>query len=193
VTLDTQPLDRFLDDVASERVAPAGGTATAVSGALGASLCEMACIHTLGTDPAPADLADVREDLRAERAHLLDLAAADAAVVDDLFAAADGPDDTTTKRAVGVPFTTAESCLTVLELASRVTADATRTAVADAATGVLLIDAAFRASVRTARHSLNRVTDPRFAVAIENRIVAAESRADDARDRAMRHVDVADR
>jgi formiminotetrahydrofolate cyclodeaminase len=183
VTLDTRALDRFLDDVASARVAPAGGTGAAVAGALGTALCEMVCVHS--ADTTGGTLADVRDDLRTERDHLSDLAAADAAVVDDLFAAADGPDEAGLKRATGVPITTAEACLTVLELAVDVTERGSPTAVADAVTGVLLVDAALHASLRTARHNLDRIADPSFVAVIEERTAEIEVRADDARDRAM--------
>ena len=180
--LDTRALDRFLDDVASARVTPAGGTGAAVAGAVGTALCEMVCVHTAD---AAGTLADVRDDLRAERDHLRDLAAADAAVVDDLFASDGDPGESGLKRATGVPLTTAEACLTVLELAVEVTARGTPTAVADAATGVLLVDAALRASLRTARHNLHRIEDSAFVARIEERAAEIEVRADDARDRAM--------
>ena len=183
MTLDTRALDRFLDDVASARVAPAGGTGAAVAAALGTALCEMVCVHT--ADASGGALADVRDDLRTERDHLRDLAAADAAVVDDLFAGGDTADDAGRKRATGVPLTTAEASLTVLELADDVTARGTPTAVADAVTGVLLVDAALRASLRTARHNLDRIADPAFVARVEERTAEIEARADDARDRAM--------
>ncbi|WP_144900770.1 cyclodeaminase/cyclohydrolase family protein [Halobellus captivus] len=59
--IDEAPIGTFLDDVASERVTPAGGTVVAVSAAMGAALCEMACIHTVaarGSDADDPDLTD---------------------------------------------------------------------------------------------------------------------------------------
>ncbi|WP_348533021.1 cyclodeaminase/cyclohydrolase family protein [Halolamina sediminis] len=47
--------ERFLADVASDRAAPAGVSAAAVTGALGAALCEMACIHTLEVTASSSD------------------------------------------------------------------------------------------------------------------------------------------
>lgn len=185
-----QALDRFLTDIASENVAPAGGTATAVVGAVGASLCEMVCIHTIESDTT-AGLADVRDDLHRERGHLLDLAEADASVVDDLFGGTDGtPDKSGQKRAIGVPLTIAESCLVVLELAVDVTATGTRTAVADAATGVMLTDASLRAALFTVRSTLDHVADASFTAEMERRLDEIEGHADDARSRALGHVEV---
>jgi formiminotetrahydrofolate cyclodeaminase len=191
VSFDRQAIDRFLSDIASENVTPAGGTGTAVVGAVGASLCEMVCLHT---DPADAgsaaDLAGIGEDLRRQRGHLLDLAAADARVVDDLFAGEEGdPDESGVRRAIGVPLTVAESCLTVLELAVDVTAAGPRAAVADAATGVVLTHAALRAALLTAERNLHRSADPEFVAGIERRVTELEERATAARDRAMRHAE----
>lgn len=184
-----QAIDRFLSEIASENVAPAGGTATAVVGAIGTSLCEMVCIHTVESD-AKSELAGVREDLRRQRGHLLDLAEADASVVDDLFAGAGGEtDESGMKRAIGVPLTIAESCLAVLELAVEVTATGNRTAVADAATGVVLTHAALGAALVAVRSNLGRISDPSFVSEIELRVAEIEDRADDARDRALQRAD----
>ncbi|WP_435066651.1 cyclodeaminase/cyclohydrolase family protein [Haloplanus sp. C73] len=189
MTSNRPAIERFLGDIASEHVAPAGGTATAVVGAVGASLCEMVCIHTAESDAA-TELADVRADLSTERGHLLDLAEADATLVDDLFGGAAGaPDDADIERAVGVPLAIAESCLTVLELAGDVTATGAPTALADAATGVTLTHAALQAALFTARRNLDRLDDTSFVDETERRLAELEVRADDTRDRAMRHVE----
>ncbi|MBS3787505.1 cyclodeaminase/cyclohydrolase family protein, partial [Candidatus Bipolaricaulota bacterium] len=46
----TQQLDAFLNDLASSRPAPGGGSAAAVAGALGAALSSMVANLTLGKD-----------------------------------------------------------------------------------------------------------------------------------------------
>ena len=79
----TQPIDEFLSGIASRRVTPAGGSASAVSGAIGASLCEMVCLHTVekaGDDAVSQELVEAGETLRTQRDGLLTLADADAAV-----------------------------------------------------------------------------------------------------------------
>jgi formiminotetrahydrofolate cyclodeaminase len=188
-----QTLDEFLSGIASKRVTPAGGTATAVVGAMGATLCEMVCIHTLGNDEVgvrAADLTGVRDELRRERAHLLGLAEADARVVDDLFpTSGDEFDQSTLKQSIGVPLAIAEACLNVLRLATEVTEKGTGNAVADAGTGVVLAHSALRAAVFTARSNVERVSDPSFVAEIERRTTEIEAAADDAYDRAMEHVE----
>ena len=84
MTVADRTIGEFLNDIASENVTPAGGTAAAIGGATGAALCETVCIHTIERD-GPADgkteLAEIRTDLGTQRAHLLDLAERDAEVV----------------------------------------------------------------------------------------------------------------
>lgn len=51
---DDAPLGELLDATASGAVTPAGGTTAAVTGATGATLCKMVCIHTVDVDgPRP--------------------------------------------------------------------------------------------------------------------------------------------
>jgi formiminotetrahydrofolate cyclodeaminase len=188
-----QSLDGFLSGVASNRVAPAGGTATAVVGALGAALCEMVCIHTVengDSGAAATGLADVRDDLHRQRGHLLGLADTDGRVVDELFGADSGVvDQSDVKRSIGVPLTIADACLNVLELATDVTETGTRNAVADAATGVILTRSALRAAVFTVRRNVDQVSDSSFVEDVERDVAELEKRADEASERAIRNVE----
>lgn len=168
-------IDEFLSDVASSAVTPAGGTAAAVVGATGAALCEMVCVHTVAKDDHPAALADVRDDLHATRATLLDLADRDAEAVDALLAASDGSAATAAKRATGVPLAIAEACLTVVENAVVVTELGTPNAVPDAATGAFLARGALDAAVFTVRYNARRIEDPAFAEEMAERTADVEA------------------
>ncbi|GAA0516681.1 formiminotetrahydrofolate cyclodeaminase [Halorubrum aquaticum] len=189
----TSPIDEFLASVASKRVAPAGGTVAAVAGAMGASLCEMVCIHTLENDEyaaVSAETADLREEFRRRRGRLLDLAAADATVVEESFSEAAGElERSDRKRSVGVPLAIADACGAVLESAVTVIETGNRNAVADAATGAFLVDAALRSALFTARENLSLVSDPSSLEETERRLDGIESRADDARERAAARLD----
>jgi formiminotetrahydrofolate cyclodeaminase len=173
-------------------VAPAGGTAAAVVGAVGASLCEMVCTHTVNRDEsvaAAADPIDHRDTLRRQRDHLLDLAETDAAVIDGLFPSSGSEaGQSGLKRSTGVPLTIARACLNVLEVARDVTETGTRNTLVDAGVGVFLVHSALRASVFTARHNLDRVPDPAFVGKIERRTAEIEQQADRARDQAVANV-----
>jgi formiminotetrahydrofolate cyclodeaminase len=188
-----QTLDGFLSRIASEQVTPAGGTASAVVGAVGAALCEMVCIHTIGKDEYEAvegDLLDARDDLRRERGHLLGLADTDARVIADLFPASGNEvDQSGLKQSIGVPLTTADACLNVLEIATAVTETGTRTAVADAGTGVFLARSALRASIFTARRNTDQVTDPSFVGDVERRATEIEEASEAAYERIMETIE----
>jgi len=187
----TEAIDGFLEDIASERVTPAGGTATAVVGAVGAALCEMVCLHADGDGAeGAAALAEAREDLRSQRSHLLTLAEADADLLDELFPGSDGPpEQSLRKRSIGIPLTTAKSCLTVVELAAVVTANARGEAVADGAMGAMHAHAALGASVFTVRYNLAEISDPKFADSVAARANELESAGGDAVQRVLDSVD----
>lgn len=188
-----QTVDEFLSEVASERVAPAGGTATAVVGALGAALCEMVCIHTVENDDGGVEttaLVEVRDDLHRQRGHLLQLADTDGRLVEELFGGDSGDvEQPEVKRSIGVPLTIADACLNVLELATDVTETGNRNAVADAATGVILTRSALRAAVFTVRSNVDQVSDASFVEDVERDVEEIESRGDDAYERAMHNVE----
>lgn len=187
----TRGVDEFLEEVASDRVTPAGGTATAVVGATGAALCELVCVHAAGRDAdAAVTLAETREDLRTQRSHLLDLAEADAGVVEAMFVESDGPPgQRLVKRSIGVPLTTADACLSVVELAEVVTANARGESIADAAMGTMHAHTALRASVFTVRYNLTHVSDGRFADSVAARATALEEAAAAASERVLAEFD----
>ena len=179
-----QSLGSFLDEVASERVAPAGGTAIATTGAMGAALCEMVCIHTLAArDTDARSLPALRSDLERQRRSLLALAAQDAAVVDELFGGdGEGPSERLSKRAVGIPLAVAESCLRVLEIAERVIEQGRGGVVADARIGASLAAAALRAALWMVRGNLDALSAPSFAADVADRADAIERAAADVAD-----------
>lgn len=207
MTYDDVPIGAFLDDIASERVAPAGGSAVAITGAMGAALCEMVCIHTLaarpsdrtqgsdegaqhadletpGADPDDrgADLEDLGADLARQRRSLLALAAQDGAVVEELFGGGrDGTDDRLAKRATGIPLAIAEAALVVLEDAAILIEQGRSAVAADARTGAYLADAAIDASIATVRINLESHADRAFTAKIEDRIDGLERSAASAR------------
>ncbi|WP_049987996.1 cyclodeaminase/cyclohydrolase family protein [Halobellus rufus] len=202
--IDEAPIGAFLDDVASERVTPAGGTVVAVSGAMGAALCEMACIHTLAArdesedvdadDAATVDFEALRADLAGQRRRLLALAEQDAALVDDLFgggSASDsgedddeqrGPSDRLSKRAAGIPLATAEAALAVLEDAAVVIDRGRPGVAADAKAGAYLADAAVRASLATVEINVSALDDASHAADLRERAAQIAADAADLRE-----------
>lgn len=184
-----QHIEAFLDDVASRRVTPAGGTAAAIVGATGTALCEMACIHTIESDEdadVAGELAEVRDELERQREALLDLADRDTAAVDELLAASgDEATRRAEKTAIGVPLSIAEACLNVLECATVVTEKGNRNVVADAVAGVLIAHSALRSCVYIVRTNLERMADDDFVAETERRAVDVERSAERAVEQVM--------
>jgi len=192
MTFANQPIGEFLDDIASGQVTPSGGAVAGIGGAMGAALCEMVCIHTVGTDGSETkagELAAVREDLTDSRERLLALADEDAAAVDAVGAAFESGDNgkiqAASKRSTEVPLETAEVCLDVVKHARSVTAKGTSVAVPDAAVGALLAAAALQASVSTVRANLDLIADKSFVAEMEQRANEVEAAGEAALEEAV--------
>lgn len=201
MTDDDAPIGEFLDAIASDRVAPAGGTAAAVTGATGAALCEMVCVHTTaamadgrsgvredadatfpdaevagdGTDRR--SLPELRAGLRRRRRKLLALGEQDGRVVDALFGDDGEPSARLRRRAAGVPLAVSESALRVLIDAETVHRRGRSGVAADALTGAYLADATIRASLRTVRINTAALPDRSFAADLEERAADVEASA----------------
>jgi formiminotetrahydrofolate cyclodeaminase len=184
---ETRPVGAFLDDVASARVTPAGGTAGAVVGAIGTACCEMVCRHLEAAGAgAEGSLAEMRRTLETRRTELLALAAADAEVVEERFAApTDGADPESVQRSVGVPLSIAEACLRTLEEAATVTGLSDRHVVADAGTAAYLARGALAAAIFTVRSNLDDVDDGAFVAETRERATTIEDAARDAFEETM--------
>lgn len=168
-----QSIEGFLDEMASESVGPAGGSAVATTGAMAAALCEMACVHTLEKDPevGPIDPGDLRDQLRTERGQLLELAGQDAQVIERVFSdTRPDPTPSETERMLGIPVSIAEAGLAVIELGSTVVAGVDGAVVADAKTGVHLADASFEGALRIVTSNLSGASDTSFVEQIEERV-----------------------
>ena len=197
MTYDDTPIGEFLDAVASEQVAPAGGTAAAITGATGAALCEMVCVHTTGVadDPSASDesrgdsggtsMSALRTGLRRHRKKLLALGGRDAAVVEELFGDGEAPSTRIRRRAAGIPLAVAEAAVAVLTDAETAHRRGTPGVAADARTGAYLADAAVRASVETVRINAAALPDRPFAADLEDRARAVEESADPVRRRLL--------
>ncbi|QIO24654.1 cyclodeaminase/cyclohydrolase family protein [Haloarcula sp. JP-L23] len=187
MTLADRTIEEFLESVASDAVTPSGGAAAGVGGAMGAALCEMVCIHTLGTDEhadVADEMTDLRETLAASRRRLLELADDDLTAVDRVQAAFESGDSdriqAAAKRSTTVPLETAETCLDVVDAAVTVTAKGTPVAVPDAVAGALFAQAALEASVSTVHANLGTIEDPEFVAEMERRSAETEAAAQEA-------------
>lgn len=148
----------FLDALASSEPTPGGGTASAVAGAMGASLLMMVAGLARSrnhTDEEHAALADARAGATALRSQLLALADDDAAAFDEVMAAFKRPKGTDEekaartaavqaafRRATEVPLETVRVAAATLALAEVVAESGNRSATSDVGVAVGLLEAA---------------------------------------------------
>lgn len=175
MTFASLEIEAFTDAVASRSVTPSGGAVAAVVGALGASLCEMGCLH------ADADLSDTGRALAAHRSRLLALADEDAAAVDELQDAhrRDAPDAAVAaaKYATDVPLETATESLAVLETAPAILEDGSSTAAPDVATGAYLANATCKAAVVMVRANLDAIEEEAYVSEVAATVADLETAA----------------
>jgi formiminotetrahydrofolate cyclodeaminase len=191
----------LLDAFASNEPLPGGGSAAAVTGALGVSLLMMVAglPKTRSGPTVPeevADLAEAAARLRPLRDRLLELVDRDSAVYRSLIDAARLPKGTdeeresrtaaiqaATRAATEVPLETMRNCQQALAGAVVVARNGHRAAASDAIVGVELLLAALRGSAANVDTNLKGVADGHYCDTIrtERNQLAADSAADAAR------------
>jgi formiminotetrahydrofolate cyclodeaminase len=122
VSLFEQPVVAFLDDLASKRSTPGGGSAAALAGAMAAGLVAMVCRLSLGREPYAAHetlLATTLDRAETIRARLTAAVVEDAAAFRLLMAAMrhGGEVEAAAGQAAAVPLEVAALSREILELA----------------------------------------------------------------------------
>jgi glutamate formiminotransferase/formiminotetrahydrofolate cyclodeaminase len=122
----------FLDEVASSKPAPGGGSCAAAAGATGAALVAMHCALTVGKKrfaEVKEELTKIQSDAEKLRQELTQLIVTDAEAFDQMMVAMkmskDNPEkdaltELATKNGIEVPLTTMKKCVEVLKLAGPV-------------------------------------------------------------------------
>lgn len=160
--METQTVTELLDAVASERVAPAGGSVVALAGASGAALVEKAVVHTLENGQVDAPVLEklrvTRSTLEEHRSTFVSLASSDAASVDRLFAGdREHLDQTLLKGATGIPLSIAETCSSVLSTALEIATAVGQNVALDLYSGLYLVYGASVAAIRTVEYNLSHI------------------------------------
>jgi formiminotetrahydrofolate cyclodeaminase len=184
--LTDQTVVQFLDALASSAPAPGGGSAAALSGALGAALVSMVCNLTLGKKK----YADVQDDIsalveqsEALRHRLVDLLEADVEVYTGVSQAYRMPRKTpeekatrsaaiqeALKAAARVPMEVAEACVQVLDLCTPCAEMGNVNAVSDAGVAALLAEAGLRSAALNVIININAIKDQTFARALRDEL-----------------------
>ena len=161
-TVMQEPIDQFLDRLASSAPTPGGGSAAAVMGAMGAALTSMVCNVTIGKkglEGVEAPMLAVRAESARLQVRLTEMMAEDIAAFDGLMAAYKLPKATEEdkarrsaaiesglRRATEVPLACARACAAVIALTQRAADLGHKGVVSDAGVAVLAAFAALRSA-----------------------------------------------
>jgi formiminotetrahydrofolate cyclodeaminase len=151
VTQDS--VEKFLDQLASGAPTPGGGSAAAISGAMGAALVSMVCNVTIGKkgyDGVEGEMRAVLEQSEQLRRRLTAMVADDIAAFDSIMAAYKLPKTSDAEkagralaiqagltRATETPLACARACAEVIALARRASEHGYLNVISDAGVGVL--------------------------------------------------------
>ncbi len=173
-----QPIQRFLDELASPAPTPGGGGAAAVMGAMGAALVSMMCNLTIGKRNYESVEDEMKATLeRAEnvRARLTDMVRADAEAFAQVMGAYRLPKETdeqkqarsqaiqaALKAATDAPLACAKACAEVIEL-SRVAAEkGNKNVISDAGVAVLAGHGALKSAALNVYVNVSGIKDESF-------------------------------
>ena len=176
--LTEKPVTIFLDELSSSAPAPGGGSAAALSGALGAALVSMVCNLTLGKKKyaeVQEDIESLLEKSEALRKELTDLLEEDVKAYTAYSQAAKMPRQTeeqkaeratamqaALKGATDVPLRIAEAAVKVMYLCRPAAEKGNVWAVSDAGVAVLLAEAALRSAALNVLINLGSLKDEEF-------------------------------
>jgi len=180
------PVTTLLDDVASERPAPGGGSVAAVAVALAAGLAAMAARLSL---ERWEDAAATVERADALRAHVAPLAPADARAYEEVLTALRLPKDLEPEvreaatanalgRAADIPLEIARAGAEAARLAADAAEHGNPNLRGDAAAGALLAAAATRAAANLVEINLGTTAGDERVTAARTYVAAAAAEAD---------------
>ena len=174
-----QPLETFLDALASGAPTPGGGSAAAIMGAMGAALVSMVCNVTIGKkghEAVACAMQTVRDESEKLRMHLTSLVADDIAAFDGLMAAYRLPkvsEENKSQRAAAIqssllaateaPLACARACAAVVALAKRAGEKGYAGVISDAGVGVLAANTALRSAALNVYINAPLLKDRAFA------------------------------
>lgn len=149
-------LRKYLDDLAAKLPAPGGGSAAALSAALGASLISMVLNFTLGKPKYAAyekelkGILDKSEGLRNEFLNLVDL---------DVSAYK----SRNVRDALGVPFMLARLCFEAIKLCPPLLKKGNVNLISDVAVAAVLLESAFSSAVYNVKINLKLIGDKKLS------------------------------
>ncbi len=176
-----QPLETFLNELASAAPTPGGGSAAAIIGAMGAALLSMVSNVTIGKkglEAVATDMKAVRDESEMLRARLTAMIAEDIAAFDGLMAAYRLPNTTEEEKsrraaaiqsnlraATEIPLACARACAQVVILSRRAAEHGYSGVISDAGVGVLAANSALRSAALNVYINTPALKDRGYATA----------------------------
>lgn len=192
--LTEKKLSHFLDDLASDLPAPGGGGAAAVAGAMGACLISMTARLTLGKEGYEDVWSEMEQVVKNSDLLYKTLSSQvedDAAAFNEVMAALKLPKDDETqirirtqvmqkafKRAMEVPYSIAQNCMKVLEMALQIVEKANVNLISDVGVAAELAMAGLESSLLNVKINLPYIKDEELVIATRKQI---ETLAEEAR------------
>lgn len=176
-------LEQFLAALASDAPTPGGGTAAAVTGAMGAALAEMVAQLTLSKEKyasAHEAVRPIAEAGQLARAEFLSLAREDSEAYDRVVAARRLPKNTeaeksarvrqiavASRNATEVPMRTAQAAIRLLAALPELAEKGNPNAVSDVGAGALLLDACVEGALLNVGINLSGIEDVTFVAEMQ--------------------------
>jgi methenyltetrahydrofolate cyclohydrolase len=189
----TEPLQVYLDDAASKKPAPGGGSVSACAGALGAALVGMVCNLTRGREKfadVEAEIVTLVEAAEAARARLEQLLQEDTTAYNGVITAYKMPKETEEEQAArtaaiqaglivaaDVPLEICRVAVEVCRLAKVAAGIGNPQAVTDAGIGAILGEAAVVGAALNVKINLGSIKDEAYVVKAAAEIEAIEAEA----------------
>ena len=183
-----KPMRFFLDKLCSNSPEPGGGSASALTGAVAASLSGMLSSLTInkkGYEDVQEEMQEIFSRSSVLKEELLDLLQKDTEAFDDASKAFKMPKDTEEqknkraeaieaglKKATEVPLGIMEKSLEVARLAKRVLTRGNKMAITDGAISALFADAAAIGAMINVRINFSWMKDQEYIARIEKRLAA---------------------
>ncbi len=193
VTYTTEALRVYLDDAASKKPAPGGGSVSACVGALGAALVSMVCNLTCGREKfadVDAEMSAVLEQSEAARVRLETLLQEDTTAYNGVIEAYKMPKETDAEKAArkaavqaglvvaaNVPLEICEVALEVCRLSMTAAGLGNPQAVTDAGIGAVLGEAAVVGAALNVKINLGSIEDCDYTAAAGARIEQIQAEA----------------
>lgn len=182
-------IQRYLDDLASARPIPGGGSASALSGAMGAALASMVCRLTLsktGYEEVQSEIEHILEQTELLRTRFATLLQEDIAAYGRLVAAYRLPRATDQERleraatiqkqlleAAAVPLEVVERAAQLMQLCQRIAEVGNTNVLSDIVAATALADASAGGATSMARINLRSLKDTKLAGELEERLTTA--------------------